>query len=649
MQKSLRKSIYVVMLVIMIVILAVNYYLSGENLKNQQKVVFEDKLDQIVQMLQNNEEELLTLKERLEEDYLTRTRAFAYIIDQNPALLEQRSELLHIRMLLGVDELHVTDENGILVYSTVPAYIGMDFRDGEQMREFLQVLKSSDPEAFLVQKEQPNTAEGKNMQYIGVKRLDGLGFVQVGIEPKRILSMQKKNTYSYIFNRIPTDIGETLFAADLKTGRIVGHTMESKVGLVLEEVLEDTETLSKCRDGHFMKMDNSRKYVVTRQYGDILLGAAVTDKVMYESRGSYMVLTALYVLLTAGVIGVVMDRVIEKKVVNGVHRILEALEQIRNGNLETPVDVTENEELSALSRGINEMVEGILSTTVKLSRIIELTGMPIAVYECRNGVKKVMATTRLPEILEMDVLDVQILLSDCRMFQERLEEIRHNPVDGEKDVYQLGNDRYIKIRMSGDENGSYGTVTDVSDEIREKNHIRYVHDHDPLTGLNIYHAFKRKVEHCLKEQDELGCAAGVMIDLDHFKNINDSYGHDFGDSYLVRMAEVLRGISRNYGIAARRSGDEFCMFLYGFNSEDAIQEAMRLFYKLLKSARIFLPDGEETTISASSGIAYWEEGLNFETLMNRADCALYDAKRGGRNICREYQGKCRVEEKEKKS
>lgn len=645
MQKSLRRCIYVVMLVIMIVILAVNYYLSGEKLKNQQKAVFDDKLAQIVQMLGNNEEELDTLQQSVEEDYLTRTRSFAYIINQNPALLEQRSELLHIRMLLGVDELHVADENGILAYSTVPAYIGMDFRDGEQMREFMQVLQSDDPEAFLVQEAQPNTAEGKNMQYIAVKRLDGKGFVQVGIDPKRLRFMQKKNTYSYIFNRIPTDIGETLFAVDLQTGKIVGHTMESKVGFSLEDALEDPKKLYECSEGRFINLENVKKYVVTRQYGGILLGAAVTDKVLFENRASHMVLTALYVLLTAAVIGVVIDRLIERKVVNGIHRILDALEQIRNGNLEISVNVTDNEEMADLSRGINEMVEGILNTTVKLSRIIDLTGMPMAVYECRKGVKKVMVTSRLPEILEMDALDVQILLSDCRMFEERLEEIRHNPVEGEKDVYQLGSDRYIKIRKSGDENGSYGTVTDVSDEIREKNHIRYVHDHDPLTGLNIYHAFKRKVERVLKERDQVGCAAGVMIDLDCFKNINDSYGHDFGDSYLVRMAEVLRGISRNYGIAARRAGDEFCMFLYGFDSKDALLEAMRLFYKLLKSARIFLPDGEETRISASSGIAYWEEGMRFETLMSRADCALYEAKRSGGNSFREYQGKCEEEEK----
>lgn len=637
MQKLLRRCVYAVTLTVMVIILAVNYYLSGVIGRNRQKTLFDGKLDQIVQLLERNEEELNEQQKSREEDYLNSAEIFAFMIAGNSSFLQQRRELLRIKDLLEVDELNVIDEYGILIYSSRPEKVGQDFHNVERMREFLQILDSADEDACLVQEARFDAAEGKTMQYIGVKRLDREGIVQIGIDTTRSFSQQEKNTCSYIFRGLPTGAGESYFAVDKKSEIIVGHTTETKVGTNLEDSYNSLLELEGCRDGGFLDMGHTRKYIVTRQYGDILLGGAISEEELYRTRLPHMIMTAFYVFFTAFAIAVVWKRLMQVRVIDGVHRILDSLEQIRNGDLETRVSVEDNQELADLSNGINEMVEGILSTTVKLSRVVELTGMPMAVFECRSGVKKVMATARLPEILELDMLDVQILLADSRMFRERLLEIQRNPVEGEKDVYQLDHDRYIKLRISGDGNESFGTVMDVTDEIREKMHIRYVHDHDPLTGLNIYQAFRRKVTYCLKKTEELKCAAGVMIDLDNFKIVNDSYGHDFGDTYLIRMAEVLRGISRNYGIAARRSGDEFAMFLYGLDSEDAVQETLRLFYKLLKGARIFLPTGEEATVSASAGVAYWQEGMTFEMLMNRADCALYQAKRSGRNTFREYR------------
>ncbi len=158
---------------------------------------------------------------------------------------------------------------------------------------------------------------------------------------------------------------------------------------------------------------------------------------------------------------------------------------------------------------------------------------------------------------------------------------------------------------------------------------------DPLTGLANRRYFTSQVKNCctLARRHQLPISI-IALDLDYFKKINDSYGHDGGDAVLKSVAELLQGMLRSSDIAARFGGEEFVISMPYVNSEAAIEVAERIRVKIA-ALDVFIND-QKISFTASFGVAQLTfdelnapEGIN--TALIRADRALYRSKRAGRN------------------
>ena len=124
----------------------------------------------------------------------------------------------------------------------------------------------------------------------------------------------------------------------------------------------------------------------------------------------------------------------------------------------------------------------------------------------------------------------------------------------------------------------------------------------------------------------------IIFDLDHFKNLNDTYGHNAGDYVLKELAELIRenGTRKNQDIFARYGGEEFCLLLPKTNLKQAFEIAQRL--RQLVEEHKFDYDNKELPVTASLGLADYREGVfNGEDLFRRADKAVYKSKEDGRN------------------
>jgi diguanylate cyclase (GGDEF)-like protein len=154
---------------------------------------------------------------------------------------------------------------------------------------------------------------------------------------------------------------------------------------------------------------------------------------------------------------------------------------------------------------------------------------------------------------------------------------------------------------------------------------------DSLTGL----ANRRSLEDTLRFELARvkrfgGDVCVVFFDLDGFKDLNDHWGHLFGDEVLCRVAGALRATVREGDVAGRWGGDEFAIVLPGTTSEGGARLA-ELVRRLVAREVLVAPDGQEVRLTASFGLAAASDGVDLGELIAAADSALYDAKRGGKN------------------
>ena len=172
--------------------------------------------------------------------------------------------------------------------------------------------------------------------------------------------------------------------------------------------------------------------------------------------------------------------------------------------------------------------------------------------------------------------------------------------------------------------------------LRDKLKLEYELDHDLLTNLLNRYSFNHKVNELI-ENGITGASAMLMWDLDNLKFINDSYGHDVGDRFLIEFSKIITSMYNENAIIARRSGDEFYVFLYNFESKEILEDIIHKKHAILYETKFRLPNNRNTRFRASSGYAwYHDDANNYEELVKYADFAMYSAKRTIKGSVKEF-------------
>ncbi len=186
----------------------------------------------------------------------------------------------------------------------------------------------------------------------------------------------------------------------------------------------------------------------------------------------------------------------------------------------------------------------------------------------------------------------------------------------------------------GDASGHLLMFQDITARTLNEQRLIKLAKYDVLTGLSNrakFHDFTEgKISYCAHNNKKL---ALLFIDIDHFKNINDSMGHDAGDELLIAVAERLRTCVRETDLVARIGGDEFAITLLEMGSPSQVTRIVQNILQVL--TKPFFIESKEINVSASIGISlYPESGLDIKTLTKTADTAMHQAKTDGRNTYR---------------
>jgi diguanylate cyclase (GGDEF)-like protein len=202
---------------------------------------------------------------------------------------------------------------------------------------------------------------------------------------------------------------------------------------------------------------------------------------------------------------------------------------------------------------------------------------------------------------------------------------------------QLSDGRCIAITIQPMADG--GTVTthqDITDQRRSEARITHMALHDTLTGLPNRVLLNERLEYALTRAKRGDIVATHILDLDHFKHVNDTLGHPAGDKLLETVADRLRGLVRETDTIARMGGDEFAIVQVAISQPaDATSLAHRIISTVSEPYDI---DGHQVVIGASIGIAVGPgDGISPEQIIRNADLALYRAKGDGRSTLRFFE------------
>jgi diguanylate cyclase (GGDEF)-like protein/PAS domain S-box-containing protein len=178
--------------------------------------------------------------------------------------------------------------------------------------------------------------------------------------------------------------------------------------------------------------------------------------------------------------------------------------------------------------------------------------------------------------------------------------------------------RYVSIRI------------DITERKRAEQEMLRLATTDGLTGLANRGLLRDRMQQALAHDRRVGeHAALLFIDLDHFKAVNDSFGHDMGDRLLVELAHRLRSSVRGEDTVARQGGDEFIVFLPSISKPDDAGVLAEKLQRVLSQPLVI--DGRELYVGGSIGVAVFpDDGTDVDSLLKRSDAAMYQAKEGGR-------------------
>ena len=252
-----------------------------------------------------------------------------------------------------------------------------------------------------------------------------------------------------------------------------------------------------------------------------------------------------------------------------------------------------------------ETLKGMMSSFVSgLADISRSTGTYQAkINQYQVQISETEDITQLNTILQNLVGDIREMNADAQNSHNAFEETQKKVEEAEKQINELS---------------------------AKLDYISEVAHQDFLTGaLNrrgMDEAIDREFERADRHNTPISLA---MIDIDHFKKINDTMGHSTGDTALAHLAKVVKSILRSTDVLARYGGEEFVILLPGSKQNDAVNVVAGIQRDLTKN--FFLHNNERVLITFSAGVAERVTGENIDSVLPRADAALYIAKQSGRN------------------
>jgi len=356
--------------------------------------------------------------------------------------------------------------------------------------------------------------------------------------------------------------------------------------------------------------------------------------------------TLLVLLMCAGAVWVFLRDQSQR-----IRQLKSEAEKLRNADFGDRLPVTKNDELGALAAVFNDMRDRLRETTHSRDYVDSiLSGMNEAIIvtsETGTILRINNATSHLLGYEEAELVGTSIdFIIDASQARSLADDAPSGLPRDSMFQSKFGDSIPVSYTCSiisggdGETRNRIYAAQNTTEKRRAEKRIRYLARIDALTKIpnrmQFQHLLQRSIARARRAESSL-CL--FYVDIDHFKDINDTFGHMAGDTTLETVAERLRKALPEKSIVGRLAGDEFAVIVNGLSpTGPGIHESRRLAKKILDGlAEPFFVQGHEVFMTASMGIAYYpNDAPNVIDLIRNADAALYHAKKGGGNTSSYY-------------
>lgn len=342
-----------------------------------------------------------------------------------------------------------------------------------------------------------------------------------------------------------------------------------------------------------------------------------------------------FIILITLAVGFVCSWLVSRRLARPVAKLSAEVAAAEEDSSAIPhLSATGIRELDQFSSAFTQLSKDVLDSSTRFLRIMKLASAELGGYELRDD--SVYVTDNFFSMLGLAQEQPDPLTPKAfRALMGTLEQrwfYRLSPAHNK--VFAIpqpdGSTHYITLRIThilGENASEVGLAEDMTTTVLEQQRIEHERDYDTLTGLYRRRAFDRACDALFQQPEKLGCAALLMMDLDNLKQINDTYGHDWGDQYIRQTGQCFAANTPANTICSRLSGDEFLIFFYGYQDQEQLRAQLELLSAALQRSVSILPNGRQLHISISGGIAWYPtDGHDLLTLKKYADFAMYQVK-----------------------
>jgi signal transduction histidine kinase len=296
----------------------------------------------------------ITLAE-LDQKNIALAHALADIVSADDGVLET-TNMTRIAQTLGVDEVYITDEDGIIRWGNVPQFFGLDFHTTEQTMPFLEIL--SDPSYELAQPPMPRGGDGTMFQYVGVSRTDMPGIVQVGISIQTIDEIRASMSIQYVLDNMEIGNNGGVFILD-QEGKVIADSQRLLNGTDLNSEIWVSTALHDAGHTFDFIYNNERVYGVSEQTENMTIVVYIPYEDMNKYTMDTVVYAAIFGLIIALILVLIVYMIVTRFVIRPLERLSSDVAAIDTGEGLDTSGYAKSVEFLSLSTSIDNMLERI--------------------------------------------------------------------------------------------------------------------------------------------------------------------------------------------------------------------------------------------------------------------------------------------------